>query len=75
MKVEVAIIYDRYGTEIGCLKCKMVNEGEYHNLVDKTIKHLQEEHEKELALAKCIEELNAEVVKLKEEIKLLKGEE
>lgn len=74
-KYEVAIIYNRKGDVIGCLKCKMVDENEYKDLVSKTQKTLESQELEKINTLKYVEELSKSVNDLKKEIKHLKGEE
>lgn len=74
-KYEVAIIVDVNGNPIGSLKCKLVDEKQYHELKEKHQNYLQLEEHKKVVLLESIEKLEKQIEELKEEIKVLKGED
>lgn len=74
-KYEVAIICDKNGEIIGCLKCKLVSESEYKELVKKTQKTLERKAREDRELKLAIENTNKTVNELAREIRVLKGEE
>ena len=73
-KYEVAIVLDTNRKEIGCFRCKLVDENEYKKLSKETEKLLNGKDLQVLELKKEIKELNGIIEKLCSEIKELKGE-
>lgn len=57
------------------LKCKLVSEKEYNDLLKQNEKTLEQEKVKNELLTNAIEDLKKQLNNIKEEIKLLKGEE
>lgn len=74
-KYEVAVILDEKGKEIGCFKCKLVEETEYYELNKKTKETRKEFNDFIDELRNRITELNEKIVSLENEVKILKGEE
>lgn len=71
---EVAVIVDENGEVIGALKCKMVDEKEYANIMSENARTLAKEKLEKKNLYKTIGFLQEEINDLKHEIKVLKGE-
>ena len=74
-KYEVAIILDTNGNVVGALKCKMVDEKEYKELINKAAETnaLKEQRIKDLELA--LNNTDKSIQYLAKEIRVLKGEE
>ena len=74
-KYEVAIILDTNGNIVGALKCKMVDEKEYKELINKAAETnaLKEQRIKDLELA--LNNTDKSIQELAKEIRVLKGEE
>ena len=74
-KYEVAIILDTNGNVVGALKCKMVDEKEYKELINKAAETnaLKEQRIKDLELA--LKNTDKSIQYLAKEIRVLKGEE
>lgn len=74
-KYEVAIILDTNGNVVGALKCKMVDEKEYKELINKAAETnaLKEQRIKDLELA--LNNTDKSIQDLAKEIRVLKGEE
>lgn len=74
-KYEVAIILDTNGNVVGALKCKMVDEKEYKELINKAAETnaLKEQRIKDLELA--LNNTGKSIQELAKEIRVLKGEE
>ena len=75
MKYEVAVLYDTNGNIVSALKCKVVDENEYNQLIEKTKRYLDSKNSEKKKLEKRIDELKEEINELKKDIKVLKGEE
>lgn len=74
-KYEVAIICDKNGEIIGCLKCKLVSESEYKELVKKTQKTLERKAKEDRELKLTLDNTDKAIQELVREIRVLKGEE
>ena len=74
-KYEVAIILDTNGKVVGALKCKMVDEKEYKELINRSAETnaLKEQRIKDLELA--LNNTDKSIQDLAKEIRVLKGEE
>lgn len=70
----VAVQYGGGETVLNVIKCIYVNEATYRSLLNKKFLYDQEQIEKKNALVNRIEELEKQVKKLLEEVKVLKGE-
>ena len=75
MKYEVAVLYDTSGKVIGALKCKMVDEQEYKELIEKAKRNLEIKDHKLLSLKEKLDNAIKDIKELQKEIKVLKGEE
>lgn len=74
-KFEVAVICDINGNEIGCLKCKLVDEKTYEELKSKTRDLLVKKDCSIKDNLDYIAKLFDKIEALEHEIKVLKGEE
>ena len=74
-KFEVAIIYDEQGNELGCLKCKLVDEKDYDKLKIKTSETLAKQQLTIRQIHGALDDLEKKIADLEHEIKVLKGEE
>ena len=74
-KFEVAVICDKNGNEIGCLKCKLVDEKDYEKLKLKTRDLLEKKDYSVKDILDSIAKLFDKIETLEHEIKVLKGEE
>ena len=75
MKYEIAVLCDTSGKVVGALKCKMVDEHEYKELIEKAKRNLEIENHKLLTLNQKLENALRDIKTLQKEIKVLKGEE
>ena len=75
MKYEIAVLCDTSGKVIGALKCKMVDEKEYKELIEKAKRNLEIKDHKLLTLNQKLENALRDIKELQKEIKVLKGEE
>lgn len=70
------VAYEKKGNKCSkVLKCKTVDEQEYNKMLNESLECNEEELNKHYLLVKRIEELEHDIVELKHEIKVLKGEE
>ena len=74
-KYEVAVLLDKNENVAFAMKCKMVDEVEFHHLMVQTKTYFEIQDRKFNDLSKRLYDANAKIEKLEKEIKTLKGEE
>lgn len=74
-KYEVAIILDTNGNIVGALKCKMVDEKEYKELINRSAETNSLKDRKIRELEQAISNLDKSLNNLAKDVRELKGEE
>lgn len=74
-KYEVAVLLDKNENVAFAMKCKMVDEVEYHHLMLQTKTYFEQKEREINDLRKKLNDTNAKIEELQKEIKALKGEE
>ena len=73
-KYEVSILRNEYGKVVHVSKCKLVDDKEYKELIKEYNEYVAQEEDSKQALKRDIKHLCEIIDDLKQEIKVLKGE-